>query len=294
MIRFGKYVGRELLAEGPASRVYLCDDPDLRQPVAVKAFAAEKASEVERRRFLLEGRWLGRIEHPNVVHARVLETDTDDGPFFVMPYLPATLADETGAEAAAGEGAEPDAPSPPPLRVLDVLEGLLDGLAGLHAAGLLHRDVRPSNVLLTAAGTGRVKLCDLGAARFPDEESADPDGPVHRDGYVAPEARRTLSAADHRADLYAAAAVAFGMLTGAAPGDDPAARVSALADLGLAEAFVGPVSAALSEAPEARPGSAAALRDRLRAARPALETVERTSADGRLRLRLRAPHTPGA
>lgn len=299
MIRFGKYRGVGPLAQGHVSLVYLCEDPDLQAPVAVKAFALRPkaggdGAEVERwrHRFVLEAQWLGRIEHPNIVYARVLATTGDGTPYYVMPYMPANLGYEIGRDTPPrGRRRLVRRPSPP-RRALAVLEELLDGLDGLHATGLVHRDVKPANVLLTAKQGGRAKLCDLGMARFPDDVAGDdPAGlgaAIGTEGYAAPEVRRDPGAADARADVYGAAAVAYRMLTGTVPPEGPAARKTALAALNVSEDFSDPILSALSEDVDDRPKSASDFRRRLTAARAALETVQRTSDDGRLVLSVRA------
>lgn len=274
--RFGKYRAVRLLAEGRVAQVHLCDDPDLGLQAAVKAFSRRVEEDAPdevahwRRRFLLEARWLGRIEHPNVVYARVLDASSEGMPFFVMPYLPATLADEIGQDGPAAARLSPR-------RACDVLDGILAGLVGLHAAGLVHGNVRPGNVLLTAVGTGDVKLCDLSAARFPEDDPAavpvTSRGNGGEDGYVAPEVQRNPVAADVRADIYSAAAIAFRMLAGGIPGTDSVAPAATLAGLGLPDALTQPISAALAEAPDARPASAAVFRAALAAARPTLDTA---------------------
>lgn len=305
MIRFGKYRGVGPLAQGHVSLVYLCEDPDLQAPVAVKAFALRSKPggddvEVERwrRRFVLEAQWLGRIEHPNIVFARALATTGDGIPYYVMPYLPANLGYEIGRDTPPRGRRRLVRRPLPPRRALEVLEGLLDGLAGLHAAGLAHRDVKPANVLLTAKQGGRVKLCDLGMARFPDDDAGDdPAGlgaAIGTEGYAAPEVRRDPAGADARADVYGAAAVAYRMLTGVVPPEAPEARATALAALDVSEAFRGPLLSALSEGADDRPKTASDFRRRLAAARAALETVQRTSDDGRLVLSVRAARRPSA
>jgi eukaryotic-like serine/threonine-protein kinase len=242
--------------------VDLVRDVDLDRPVALKRLAENLARDEElRQRFLREARLAARLSHPNVV--RVFDVGEDAGrPFIAMEYVEGgTLAD-----LVARRGREPVAEA----ATLGVQ--ICAGLAAAHAAGLVHRDVKPQNLLLGTDGV--LKLGDFGIAVGYEGTRLTVAGTVlGTAGYLAPEQARgeEVTAA---ADIYAVGAVLYELLTG-----EPARTVDSLAELGSDDGFdppdlaarvprappelVAAVTACLSVRPEDRPASAAALARRL-------------------------------
>jgi serine/threonine-protein kinase len=242
--------------------VDLARDVELDRPVAVKRLAENLARDEDlRRRFLREARLAARLAHPNVV--RVFDVGEVDGrPFIAMEYVEG----ETLAELVARRGPLP------PAEVATLGVQACGALAAAHAAGLVHRDVKPQNLLLGRDGV--LKLGDFGIASGHDGTRLTLDGTVlGTAGYLAPEQARgeQVTAA---ADVYAIGAVLYELLTGT----PPRSAVS-LADLGADDVFRPPdvagrapaappelteaVTACLAVAPEDRPASAAALARRL-------------------------------
>lgn len=238
--------------------VDLAHDVELDRPVALKRLAENLARDDElRRRFLREPRLAARLANPNVV--RVFDVGEDDGrPFIAMEYVEG----ETLAELLARRGRLP-APEAATLGVQ-----MCAGLAAAHAAGLVHRDVKPQNLLLGADGV--LKLGDFGIAAGHEGTQLTQAGTVlGTPGYLAPEQARgeQVTAA---ADVYAVGAVLYELLTG-----EPARRTVSLADLGAEDGFrppdlaarapdappelVAAVTACLAVRPELRPPSAAGL-----------------------------------
>jgi serine/threonine-protein kinase len=254
----GRYEVLRPLEHGAMATVDLAHDIELDRPVALKRLAENLARDVElQRRFLREARLAARLAHPNVV--RVFDVGEDDGrPFIAMEYVKG----ETLAEFVARRG------KVSPAEAATLGTQMCAGLAAAHAAGLVHRDVKPQNLLLGTDGV--LKLGDFGIAAGQEGTRLTLAGTVlGTAGYLAPEQARgeQVTAA---ADIYAIGAVLYELLTG-----EPARTAGSLAELGSADGFRPPdlaarvpdappelaaaVTACLSFRPEDRPPSAAAL-----------------------------------
>ena len=254
----GRYELVRPLGHGAMATVDLAHDVELDRPVALKRLAENLARDEElRRRFVREARLAARLSHPNVV--RVFDVGEDEGrPFIAMEYVEG----ETLAELVARRGRLPAG------EAATLGMQMCAGLAAAHAAGLVHRDVKPQNLLLGTDGT--LKLGDFGIAAGHDGTRLTLAGTVlGTAGYLAPEQARgeQVTAA---ADIYAVGAVLYELLTG-----EPSRTVGSLSELGSEEGFelpdlaarapaappelVAAVTACLSLRPEDRPPTAAAL-----------------------------------
>ncbi|HSV29149.1 MAG TPA: serine/threonine-protein kinase, partial [Candidatus Omnitrophota bacterium] len=189
-----------------------------------------------RARFLEEARSLAAIAHPHVVP--VLDRGGEDGPnpWYAMPWMVANLRREIGRDAVAPAAiarlAEHERPrAVTPARAVAVLAQVALGLAELHSRGIVHRDVKPSNLLLSARQGGAVMLCDLGAARLPDLHSSRAGVWVGTPNYMAPEQREDSATASDRADVFSLGVLGYrlavGRLLNHAMAPDPADRPSA-------------------------------------------------------------------
>jgi serine/threonine-protein kinase len=201
----GRYVVERTLGRGGMATVYLARDTALERHVAIKVLADELADDADAKaRFLREARLAARLVHPAVV--RVYDVGTGDaGPYIVMEHV----AGPTLAAELARRGRLPAA------TVAALGVELSAALEAAHAAGLVHRDVKPQNVLLTADGD--VKLADFGIARAVDSTVLTAHGAVLGTlAYLAPEQARGehVGAA---ADLYAVGVVLYEALTGRRP-----------------------------------------------------------------------------
>ncbi|MEV5704545.1 serine/threonine-protein kinase [Actinoallomurus sp. NPDC052274] len=205
----------ERVAVGGQGEVWRAEDTALGRPVAVKLLRGEYADSAEfRQRFRLEARNAAALSHPGI--AQVFDYDEgrgDEPPYLVMEFVEGESLAATIAR---------DAPMPPD-RVLEIIVSAATALAVAHAAGLVHRDVKPGNLLVGRDGS--IKITDFGIARAVDAI------PLTRTGmlmgtplYLAPE-QATGKQATAATDLYAVGIIAFEMLTGRPPYEGPATAV---------------------------------------------------------------------
>lgn len=208
----GRYRVLSHIADGGMATVYLALDTRLEREVALKVMRPGLASDdTFVSRFRREARSAARLSHPNVV--AVFDQGEDDGSMFLaMEYVPG----QTLREVMQAEGPLT------PRAALDILEPVLQALAAAHRAGIIHRDVKPENVILREDGT--VKVADFGLARAVTTQTVTSQtgmllGTV---AYLSPE-QVERGIADARSDVYAAGLILFEMLTGtkAFTGDTP-------------------------------------------------------------------------
>ncbi|HSK91963.1 MAG TPA: protein kinase [Euzebyales bacterium] len=197
-----RYVLDGLIGRGGMAEVYRAHDRLLDRAVAVKVMRTVVASDVERARFADEARTLARMSHPGLVTVLDAAT-THDAPYLVMELV-------HGRSLAASCGGVPQAPA----RVAAIGVQLADALEHAHAAGVVHRDIKPGNVLLSA--DGRALLADFGVARLLSETTRHTTTgvTVGTPAYLAPEqvGGHDVTPA---ADVYALGLVLLEALTGA-------------------------------------------------------------------------------
>jgi serine/threonine-protein kinase len=209
----GRYRVGSRVARGGMATVYEATDIRLDRVCALKVMHPNLGDDEDfAGRFVREARSAARLSHPNVV--AVFDQGDDDGTLFqAMEYLPGhTLRDLIRKEAPMA-----------PAKALSLLEPVLSALGAAHAAGMIHRDVKPENVLL--ADDGRIKVADFGLARAVSAETQHTGtggvliGTV---SYLSPELV-VDGRADARADVYAAGVLLYEMLTGRKPheGESP-------------------------------------------------------------------------
>jgi eukaryotic-like serine/threonine-protein kinase len=266
----GRYRLVRRIGGGGMGEVWEADDIVLGRRVALKVLVQELADDARAtKRFVREARATAKITHPNVT--RVYDFGRDGG----LPYLVMELLEgDTLADRLAGGPL-------PPAEAARIGAAVADALDAAHGRGIIHRDVKPSNVLLTPAG--EVKVMDFGIAAAADEtHSTTGSGLYGTAAYISPE-RAAGQPVTPAADVYSLGAVLYELLTGHPPfiGDSPLLVVRAhlhkrprpVRELApwvpprLADAC----EIALAKDPTHRPSSAAALAIRLRAAssRPA-------------------------
>jgi eukaryotic-like serine/threonine-protein kinase len=252
----GRYLVESHIAQGGMASVYLGRDVRLDRRVALKIAHAELARDADFvARFITEARAVAQLSSPNVV-AVFDQGSTGDLHYIAMEYVPGP----TLRELLVARG------KLTPREALDILERVLAGLAAAHDAGIVHRDVKPENVLL---GNGRtVKVADFGLARAAHGISHTRTGVlIGTAAYLAPE-QVAGHTSDQRSDVYAAGVMLFEMVTGVQPhtGESPLAVAykhvnSAVPapsglDPGLPPALDALVALATSRDPELRPADA--------------------------------------
>src|SRR5438093_6625973 len=201
----GRYEIVSLIGHGGMAQVYLGTDRVLGRQVAVKVLGPQFARDDSFvARFRREAQAAAALNHPNVVG--VFDTGSDDGThFIVMEYVHGkTLADVI----------REDAPLLPE-RAVEIAESVAGGLAFAHAQGIVHRDVKPGNIMLTP--TGDVKVMDFGIARATTSDSLTQTATVLGTAtYFSPEQAQG-EPVDARSDIYSLGVVMYEMLTGHAP-----------------------------------------------------------------------------
>jgi serine/threonine-protein kinase len=197
-----------LLGRGGMGVVYRAEHLRLHRPVALKLLAPEIAEDERfRARFLRESELAASIDHPNIIP--IYDAGEEQGLLFIaMRHVGGTdlrtLLRETGKL--------------PPERAMSIIRQIADALDHAHAHGLVHRDVKPGNILVVSDPADHCYLCDFGLTKSANS-IADPASSGHLAGtvdYVAPE-QITGAGADARSDLYSLACVAWECLTGAPP-----------------------------------------------------------------------------
>jgi serine/threonine protein kinase len=263
--RLGRLERVERLGVGGFATVWLYHDYELDSDVAVKALAENWSQRLDvRERFLEEARILRRADSDHIV--RVYDIGEVDGtPYFVMTYA------DLGSLAGQLEPGEPL----PVARVVDLVGQAGAGLSVLHENGVVHRDIKPQNLLLRSGGSAgdRLLVADLGVAKAMLHASGLTQV-VGTPSYMAPE-QATGGGIDVRADVHALAAVAYQMLTGRL------AREGSIPELAHAELPVAPSRLAelpsevdevllrsLDPIPEARYADIQSFVDAFRAALP--------------------------
>ncbi|MCB9693343.1 MAG: serine/threonine protein kinase [Alphaproteobacteria bacterium] len=204
----GRYELTSLLGKGGMATVWAARDHRLGVDRAVKIMTpAFRRSEALMRRFEREARLMAQLEHPNICAVHDIVTGPDEA-WLVMPLLVGgSLKDRLDTEGPFG-----------PRAACAITIAVLDALALAHAHGIVHRDVKPHNVLLDAAGHPR--LTDFGIAMDPTDTGLTRTGSLMGTwAYMAPEQRHSAKNVDHRADLYAVGAMLAQLVTGREPQD---------------------------------------------------------------------------
>ncbi|WCC80556.1 protein kinase [Cutibacterium equinum] len=278
----GRYEIVSKIARGGMATVYRAQDLCLPRIVAVKVMHEGLDAELAER-FDSEAKAAARLVNPHVVS--VFDQGMDgDRPFIVMEYVPGCTLRHIITQQAPLT----------PVRALDLLEPVVSALASAHEDGMVHRDVKPENVLIS--DRGQIKVADFGLARAVGNQtmSATSGQLIGTVSYIPPE-RVTRGSSDERSDIYSAGIVLFEMLTGHKPhtGDSPiqVAWAHVNKDVPLPSQYLangtraerdiawlipsyldGLVRACTSRDPAMRPSNGRALLDLMRRVRHALST----------------------
>jgi serine/threonine protein kinase len=286
--RLGQYTLEEKLGEGGMGTVYRASHAMLRRPTAVKLLPPDKAGEVALQRFEREVQLTASLSHPNTISVFDYGRTPDGIFYYAMEYLDGTNLHDLVKE---------DGPQPPG-RVVHILGQVASALVEAHGVGLIHRDVKPENVILCERGGvpdvakvvdfGLVKDLEPGADTRLTQANVVQGTPL----YLSPEAISDPDAVDARSDLYSLGAVGYYLLTGTpvfsgrtlvevcshhlhTPPDPPSARVDTPIPADLEELIL----ACLEKDPARRPFAAAVLRDALRSLAVAPEWTDKTARE---------------
>jgi len=204
--RFGDYQILEELGAGGMGKVYRARDLTLERVVALKTLPeAHSKDPVFVQRFLKEARAAARLNHPNIV--QIYNFGSVDGTFYLaMEFVDGHSLGHHLRERRFSEN-----------EALDLVRQVCRALAVAHAEGLVHRDIKPDNLMLT--GRGEVKLVDLGIAKRVDEDQAitQTGYSVGTPHYISPEQIRGQKDIDARADIYSLGATLYHLVTGHRP-----------------------------------------------------------------------------
>ncbi|MDX1389001.1 MAG: serine/threonine-protein kinase [Acidobacteriota bacterium] len=223
--RIGRYEIESEIGRGAMGIVYLARDTRLRRRVAVKTYAVPSGLTAEqehefRERFEREARAAAALSHPGIVTVYDVDRDGDNGtPFITMEYVEGESLHDLLERRGKLEPAE----------AIRITAQVADALHAAHAAGIVHRDVKPGNILIRSRDD-RIKLADFGVARLRESELTRSGAAVGSPGYMSPEQIRGESI-DGRADLFSLGVILYRMLSGRAPfeGDDLPALVYSIA-----------------------------------------------------------------
>ena len=276
--KLGQYTLEKKLGEGGMGVVYRASHAMLRRPTAVKLLLPDRAGKEALARFEREVQRTAMLTHPNTVTVFDYGRTTDGVFYYAMELLEGASLDEV---------VEVDGPQPEE-RVIHLLEQAAASLAEAHDAGLIHRDVKPGNILVVDRGgiSDLVKVVDFGLVK--DVGSLESGGATSEPAltmanaitgtplYIAPETLTAPETVDARADIYALGAVGYWLLTGThvfggnsilevcahhlhSVPDPPSTRLGAPVTADLETLLL----ACLAKRPEERPASAHVLRERL-------------------------------
>ncbi|MDB4982812.1 MAG: serine/threonine kinase, partial [Myxococcales bacterium] len=282
--RLGQYTLGEKLGEGGMGVVYRASHAMLRRPTAIKLLLPDRAGKDALTRFEREVRRTAMLTHPNTVTVFDYGRTTDGVFYYAMELLEGASLDEI---------VDVDGPQPEE-RVIHLLEQVAASLAEAHDAGLIHRDVKPANILVVDRGgiADLVKVVDFGLVKDVGLKATG-EGPSEPELttanaitgtplYMAPEAVTAPETVDARTDLYSVGAVGYWLLTGThvfggrttlevcahhlhSNPERPSTRLGAPVAPDLEAVLL----ACLAKRPEDRPASAHVLRERLAACRGA-------------------------
>jgi len=212
-----KYRLLSLLGKGGMSSVYLAEHVLMRRRCAIKVLPQKRVNDSSYlARFHREAQAVASLDHPNIVRAYDVDVDRSIEKNHEIHFLVMEYVDGRSLQEIVQADGQLDC-----VRAADTIRQAADGLAHAHQAGMVHRDIKPGNLLVDTNGT--VKILDLGLARFFNEDDEDSLTVAHDEkvlgtaDYLAPEQALDSHKVDARADLYALGCTMYFLLTGHPP-----------------------------------------------------------------------------
>jgi len=204
--RIGSFRLRHMIGQGTAGVVYLAEEEDTGQKVALKVLPGSAAANGEyTRRFLNEARLAQQVDHPNVV--RVRDFGQDNGRY----YLAMEHVEGESCKAKLMREGRLD-----PYEAVQITLQVAEGLAAALQQGIIHRDIKPENILIDK--DGRVRIADLGLAKKQGVIEPQPgDTSLGTPDYMSPEQVNNSESVDFRSDIYSLGATLFHLVSGKAP-----------------------------------------------------------------------------
>jgi eukaryotic-like serine/threonine-protein kinase len=208
--RLGQYTLESIIGEGGMGVVYRASHAMLRRPTAIKLLAVDRAGAASLERFEREVQLTAQLTHPNTITIYDYGRTADGVLYYAMELLDGATLEEV---------VEIDGPQPP-ARVIRIMEQVAGALGEAHSIGLIHRDVKPANIVLCRKGgeLDVAKVVDFGLVKELDKRHAvtvSQEGTISGTPlYMAPEILTESNAASARSDLYALGAVGYYLLTG--------------------------------------------------------------------------------
>lgn len=226
--KIGRYQILRKIGRGGMSDVFRAADPENGALVAVKILRPfesllelvgyDRLAEL----FVIEAETMSYLAHPAVTNVLDVGRDDEGRPFFVMEYFCNNLGKMIGESFDPGKRSRQISPA----KVCEYGGQLLEGLAHIHHYRVVHRDIKPGNVMV--GDDERLRICDFGMALVDEVSFSGPEGvQIGSPFYVAPEQQREPGLVDGRADLYSAGVLLYRMLTGEIPRGSGAARPAA-------------------------------------------------------------------
>ena len=211
-----RYDIKNRLGSGGMATVYRALDKNLNRDVAIKVLHEHLVhEETFKDRFEQEAQYIASFNHPNVIQIYDFDTiESDDGKIYymVMPYLRGETLCEVLDTCREKEATLPHE------RIKEIISDLADALDYAHARGMVHRDVKPANILFDE--NKRAVLTDFGIARLAENSGLTAEGTIiGTPSYMSPE-QATGNETDYRSDLYSLGIILFELLTGKPPFDD--------------------------------------------------------------------------
>ena len=205
-MHIGRYEILEELGHGAMGVVYKAQDPKIGRIVAIKTLsAAGQGTELEqyRARFLVEAKSAGRLNHPNIVAVHDVTEDDQGKPCLVLEFVEGTTLDRLVAEENLSLS-----------RLLELVAQIARALAYAHAHGIVHRDVKPANIMVTQ--TGQAKLSDFGIAKLEGTSMTIAGQVMGTPAFMSPE-QCTGTGVDARSDIFSLGSVLYTLSAGEKP-----------------------------------------------------------------------------